>query len=95
VSEDWSFVELVTTTRAALSSRDTGRPVRARLGLRRTLHTVREGMVLPYTRAVIIFPETRETRGIRPEALWIRARSGAHQEVPEVEASADPAHRQE
>lgn len=53
VSEDWSFVELVTTTRVALSGRETEPPVRARLGLRRTLHTVGRGVVLPYTRPVI------------------------------------------
>ena len=52
-SEDWSFVELVTTTRAVLSGRETERPVRARLGLRRTLHTVSRGLVLPYTRPAI------------------------------------------
>jgi hypothetical protein len=49
-SEDWSFVELVTTIEAALSSRETRRPVTARVGLQRTLHTLCNGVVLPYTR---------------------------------------------
>jgi hypothetical protein len=49
-SEDWSFVELVTTIQAALSSRETRRPVKAQVGLQRTLHTLCDGTVLPYTR---------------------------------------------
>jgi hypothetical protein len=49
-SEDWSFVELVTTIQAALSSRETRRPVMAQVGLQRTLHTLCDGTVLPYTR---------------------------------------------
>ena len=49
-SEDWSFVELVTTIQAALSSRETWSPGMARVGLQRTLHTLRNGIVLPYTR---------------------------------------------
>jgi recombination directionality factor gp3-like protein len=49
-SEDWSFVELVTTIQAALSSRETRRPVMVRVGLQRTLHTLSNGIVLPYTR---------------------------------------------
>jgi hypothetical protein len=49
-SEDWSFVELVTAIQAALSSRETRRPVMARVGLQRTLPTLRNGIVLPYTR---------------------------------------------
>jgi hypothetical protein len=48
-SEDWSFVKLVTAIHAALSSRKTRRPVMARVGLQRTLHTLCNGMVLPYT----------------------------------------------
>jgi hypothetical protein len=49
-SEDWSFVELLTAIQAALSSRETGRAAVARIGLQRTLHTLCNGMVLPYTR---------------------------------------------
>jgi hypothetical protein len=49
-SEDWSFVELVTAIHAALSSRKTRRPITARVGLQRTLHTLCNGIVLPYTR---------------------------------------------
>jgi len=51
--EDWSFIELVTAMRAALSIRAGNRPIRARLGLRRSLHTLRSGRVLAYTRPVI------------------------------------------
>jgi hypothetical protein len=57
MSEDWSFVELVTMTQTALSNWDAGCPVRARLDLRRslhTLHTLHSGIVLPYTRPVIM-----------------------------------------
>lgn len=53
VSEDWSFVELVTKIQAALSRRLTRRPVMARVGLQRSLHTLNGGIVLPYTRPVI------------------------------------------
>jgi hypothetical protein len=52
-SGDWSFVELVATAQAALSSRDAGGLVRAQLELRRSLHTLHSGMVLPYTRPVL------------------------------------------
>lgn len=47
VSDDWSFVELVTTTQAILSGGEGRGPVRAQLGLRRSLHTLRSGIVLP------------------------------------------------
>jgi hypothetical protein len=53
VNDDWSFVELVSATQAVLSSREGKGPVRAQLGLRRSLHTLPSGMVLPYTRPVI------------------------------------------
>jgi hypothetical protein len=53
VSDDWSFVELIATAQATLSSRKAGRPVRALLELRRSLHTLQCGVVLPYTRPVI------------------------------------------
>jgi hypothetical protein len=53
VNDDWSFVELVCATQAVLSSREGKGPVRAQLGLRRSLHTLPSGMVLPYTRPVI------------------------------------------
>jgi hypothetical protein len=52
-SEDWSFVELLTTTRAELSNGETKGSVRARLALRRSLHTLRSGRVLPYTHPVL------------------------------------------
>jgi hypothetical protein len=58
-SEDWSFVELVTTIQGALSSRETRRPVTARIGLQRTLHTVCNGIVLPYTRPHIMLQGNR------------------------------------
>lgn len=51
--EDWSFVELVARTQAALRGRPLGEPARARLALERSLHTLRSGVVLPYTRPVI------------------------------------------
>jgi hypothetical protein len=51
--EDWSFIELVAMTQAALHGRKPAEPVRARLGLRRSVHAVRSGMVLPYTHPVI------------------------------------------
>jgi hypothetical protein len=51
--EDWSFVELVARTQAALRRQPPGEPARARLGLQRSLHTLRSGIVLPYTRPVI------------------------------------------
>jgi hypothetical protein len=54
VSDDWSFVELIATAQATLSSRNAGRPVRALLELRRSLHTLHSGVVLPYTRPVIM-----------------------------------------
>jgi hypothetical protein len=54
VSDDWSFVELIATAQAALSSRKDGRPVRALLELRRSLHRLNSGAVLPYTRPVIM-----------------------------------------
>jgi hypothetical protein len=53
VNDDWSFVELVSATQAVLSSREGRGPIRAQLGLRRSLHTLPSGMVLPYTRPVI------------------------------------------
>jgi hypothetical protein len=53
VNDDWSFVELVSATQAELNSREGKGPVRAQLGLRRSLHTLPSGMVLPYTRPVI------------------------------------------
>ena len=53
VSDDWSFVELASTTQAVLGGGKARDPVRAQLGLRRSLHTLRSGMVLPYTRPVI------------------------------------------
>jgi hypothetical protein len=52
-SDDWSFVELIAMAQATLSSRKAGRPVRALLELRRSLHTLQSGVVLPYTRPVI------------------------------------------
>jgi hypothetical protein len=55
VSDDWSFVELISATQAVLSSREGRGPSRAQLGLRRSLHTLPSGMVLPYTRPVITF----------------------------------------
>lgn len=58
-SEDWSFVELLTAIQAALSSRETRRPVTARIGLQRTLHTVCNGIVLPYTRPHIMLQGNR------------------------------------
>jgi hypothetical protein len=51
LSEDWSFVELVAAARVALRRMD--RPVTARLGINRTLHTLRSGRVLPYTMPVL------------------------------------------
>jgi hypothetical protein len=51
VSEDWSFVELVMETRAVL--RGSAQPAAARLRLLRTMHTLRSGRVLAYTRPVI------------------------------------------
>ena len=54
VSDDWSFVELIAKAQPALSSRKAGRPVRALLELRRSLHTLHSGVVLPYTRPVIM-----------------------------------------
>jgi hypothetical protein len=51
--EDWSFVELVARIQAALRGRPPDEPARARLGLQRSLHTLRSGIVLPYTRPVI------------------------------------------
>jgi hypothetical protein len=53
VNDDWSFVELISAAQAVLSSRGGRGPVRAQLGLRRSLHTLPSGMVLPYTRPVI------------------------------------------
>jgi hypothetical protein len=53
VNDDWSFVELVSATQAVLSSRQGKGLVGAQLGLRRSLHTLPSGMVLPYTRPVI------------------------------------------
>jgi hypothetical protein len=53
VSDDWSFVELIAMAQATLSNRKAGRPVRALLELRRSLHTLQSGVVLPYTRPVI------------------------------------------
>jgi hypothetical protein len=54
VSDDWSFVELIATAQATLSSRKAGRPVRAVLELQRSLHTLHSGVVLPYTRPVLM-----------------------------------------
>jgi hypothetical protein len=51
--EDWSFVELVARTQAALRGRPPGEPARARLALDRSLHPLRSGIVLPYTRPVV------------------------------------------
>ena len=45
--------ELISATQAVLSSREGRGPLRAQLGLRRSLHTLPSGMVLPYTRPVI------------------------------------------
>jgi hypothetical protein len=53
VSNDWSFVDLICTTQEILGSRKDRSPVIAQLGLRRSLHTLRSGTVLPYTRPVI------------------------------------------
>jgi hypothetical protein len=51
--DDWSFVELVAITQAVLHGRKSAVPIAAWLGLRRSLHAVRAGVVLPYTRPVI------------------------------------------
>jgi hypothetical protein len=53
VSEDWSFVELIASAQATLSSRRAGHAVRALLELRRSVHTLHSGVVLPYTRPAI------------------------------------------
>jgi hypothetical protein len=53
-SDDWSFVELIATAQATLSSREAGRPITALLELRRSLHTLHSAVVLPYTRPVIM-----------------------------------------
>jgi hypothetical protein len=53
-SDDWSFVEPIAMAQAALSSREAERPVRAQLELRRSRHTLHSGMVLPYTRPVLM-----------------------------------------
>lgn len=51
VSDDWSFVEPIATAQPALSSRKAGRPVRALLELRRSLHTAqRHGTALYLSR---------------------------------------------
>jgi hypothetical protein len=42
--------DLLTAIQAALSSREMWHPVMARIGLQRTLHTLCNGIVLPYTR---------------------------------------------
>jgi hypothetical protein len=47
VSHDWPFVELISTAQAVLTSWEGRGPVRAQLGLRRSLHTLPSGMVLP------------------------------------------------
>jgi hypothetical protein len=52
-SDDWSFVEFLTAILAAVTSRETRRPVKARVGLQRTLHTLHNGIVLPYTHPYI------------------------------------------
>lgn len=49
LSDDWSFVETVIKLRAALQRIDR-LPATARLGLLRTLHKLRSGRVLTYTR---------------------------------------------
>jgi hypothetical protein len=64
VSDDWSFVELIATAQAAVSRRKAGRPIRALLELRRSLHTLHSGMVLPYTHPLIMLPSD-----YRPTAL--------------------------
>jgi hypothetical protein len=51
LSEDWSFVELVTEARVALRGMD--RPAAAQLGLNRTLHMLQSGKVLAYTMPVL------------------------------------------
>jgi hypothetical protein len=51
--EDWSFVELAARLQAALRGRPLGEPARALLGLQRSLHTLRSGIVLPYTHPVL------------------------------------------
>jgi hypothetical protein len=53
VSDDWSFVELIATAQATLSTRKAGRPVRALLELQRSLHTLHSGVLMPYTRPII------------------------------------------
>jgi hypothetical protein len=53
VSDDWSFVELVSIAQAVLSGWEGRSLVRAQLGLHRSLYRLRSGMVLPYTRPVI------------------------------------------
>lgn len=53
VNDDWSFVELISAAQAVLSSREGRGLVRAQLGLRRSLHALPSGMLLPYTRPVI------------------------------------------
>jgi hypothetical protein len=50
-SEDWSFVEQASVVREVLDRCSV--PVRARLGLGRTLHTLRSGKVLACTQPVI------------------------------------------
>jgi hypothetical protein len=50
--EDWSFVEAVARSQAALRGARV-EPARARLGLQRSFHTLRSGIVLPYTHPVL------------------------------------------
>jgi hypothetical protein len=51
-STDWSFVELAAEARTGLH--DTGEPTAAWLSLRRTLHALRSGWELAYTRPVLV-----------------------------------------
>jgi hypothetical protein len=57
-SQDWSFVELAGTLRDVLDGSTV--PVRARLGLERTLHRLRSGRELACTRQTIM-PLGRQT----------------------------------
>jgi hypothetical protein len=84
VSEDWSFVELVTMTQAALSSRETGRPVMARIDLQRSVHTLSGGIVLPYTRPVIRLLADRHLSS----RLMVKA--SAHSRLDDQRASSRP-----
>jgi hypothetical protein len=52
LSDDWSFVEMVIEALAALKGTD--HSTIARLAIQRTLHTLRSGRVLAYTRPTLI-----------------------------------------